>query len=161
MIISLNLYLILAMQSIVVFQNMGGLYTIYQSTVVGAAVINLVVSIILGCLFGTVGVFIGTTISYIYQTIRFNRLLHKHLLESSAKDYWIMYFKFAFLTFACFIALYVLNRIIKMTLISELVVNVIFTVIIHTICASIYFFRDKNFLYYIAIMKGLISKKSI
>lgn len=101
-----NLYLILMMKPIAVFQNYGGLYVIYQPISISAVIINLFFSVLLAIYTNIFGIFLGTSLSYLFQVYAFNRLLHIHLLKRKPKKYWIMQLKILILTIICAFILY-------------------------------------------------------
>ena len=59
-----------------------------------SAIINIVLSIILGLKFGLFGIFIATSISRLLTTSWYNiYIVYKHVLKKSSKFYYLKYIK--------------------------------------------------------------------
>lgn len=109
-IIVLNFYIIVTNQAISTFQNLAGFYVLYRNVSIVAAIINLAISIVLGMKIGIIGVFIGTTISYLYSMVLCNEILHKNLFFKNTKKYWynqLQYFLSTILIIALISIIYI------------------------------------------------------
>lgn len=100
LILCLNFYLTGMRQAALVFRDSMGLfwYDRYKSLV--EAVINLVVSLILGKYMGTAGVFLGTMVSTVTTSLWVEPyMLYKHRLQAPCRFYFLKYLLYASVTF--------------------------------------------------------------
>lgn len=101
LILCLNFYLTGMRQATLVFRDSMGVFKYDRYKAIPEAVINLVVSIILGRMFGTAGIFIGTMVSTVTTSLWVEPyMLYKHNLKVSSKSYFLRYFIYASVTFA-------------------------------------------------------------
>ncbi len=101
LILCLNFYLTGMRQATLVFRDSMGVFKYDRYKAIPEAVINLVVSIILGRRFGTAGIFIGTMVSTITTSLWVEPyMLYKHNLKVSSVSYFLRYFVYASVTFA-------------------------------------------------------------
>ncbi len=99
-ILCLNFYLNGMRQATLVFRDSMGLFWYDRYKAIAEAVINLVVSLLLGKIFGTAGVFLGTMISTITTSLWVEPyMLYKHILQMSCRGYFLKYFRYAAVTF--------------------------------------------------------------
>ncbi|MCM1100021.1 MAG: lipopolysaccharide biosynthesis protein [Clostridium sp.] len=100
LILCLNFYLTGMRQATIVFRDSMGLFRYDRYKAVAEAVINLVVSLILGRVWGTAGVFLGTLVSTVTTSLWVEPyMLYKHRLQTSSKPYFLKYFIYASVTF--------------------------------------------------------------
>lgn len=105
LVLCLNFYLSGMRQATLVFRDSMGLFTYDRYKAIAEAVINLVVSLVLGYFFGKIGIFLGTMISTITTSLWVEPyMLYKHRLEMSSKGYFIKYFIYASITFVLWFA---------------------------------------------------------
>lgn len=102
-IIALNFYLTYAIAPIWIFREANGLFGEVKYILLIRAAINIVLSIILGKLFGIFGVLLATTISHILTNIWYEPLvLSKKVLHGITKSYWKKQLRFFLLTVLCY-----------------------------------------------------------
>lgn len=95
----INFYISGIRNSVVIFKSKAGLFSQDKYAVVVQGVINLVFSIILVKKLGLVGVFLGTTISYIALSFwNQPRILYKYVFNKSLVDYFKKYILYLILT---------------------------------------------------------------
>ena len=100
LILCLNFYLTGMRQASLVFRDSMGIFKYDRYKAIPEAVINLVVSFILGRMLGTVGIFLGTMVSTVTTSLWVEPyMLYKHRLESSSIPYFLHYFLYAGVTF--------------------------------------------------------------
>lgn len=158
--IIINLYLILTMQPIATFQNLGGLYVIYQPIVIKAAIINLVLSIILGLKLGLIGIFLGTLISYVYQINGFGKLIHQYLLKKNYSFYIKKQFFFLVVFLFDLSLLYLIrHNIVFNSVYIDLVVSCLVFLIIFLLTYMIIYRNNDNMKYFIKLFIERILKK--
>lgn len=123
--------------------------------------LNLVISVILAMKIGIAGVFWGTAISYLLTIFwREPYILYKHEFHRSTWDYWKLYLKFAMLTaMACGGLLYLKSNWIhfELTLIGWILQG-IFCVVVYNITAIVLFFREREFAFYLELVKRILRK---
>ncbi|MBQ4536574.1 MAG: lipopolysaccharide biosynthesis protein [Lachnospiraceae bacterium] len=101
LILCLNFYLTGMRQATLVFRDSMGLFRYDRYKSLAEALINLVVSLILGKYMGTIGVFIGTMISTITTSLWVEPyVLYKYRLKTSVLPYFGKYLLYAGVTFA-------------------------------------------------------------
>lgn len=152
LIIILNFYMIISMNAIAVFQNLAGLYTIYKKVSIVSAILNIILSIVLGIKLGIIGVFIGTMVSYIYQLVFFNKILHENLFMRNTVSYWINQFKYFLVTVIVAILVSLMNKFI----IDNLVLNMLYKLICIGLCyilvLFIFYRKNDNLEYFIKLI---------
>lgn len=95
LILCINFYLSGMRQSVVNFRNAMGIYWQDKMKPVAEAIINLSVSVILVLRYGTIGVFIGTTVSIIAVTCWWEpHTLYRYGFKCSMNDYYTKYIKY-------------------------------------------------------------------
>lgn len=95
----INLYIAGMRQSTLTFRESLGLFKYDKLKSVFAAVINLVTSIILGRMYGTLGIFAGTAISTILTGFWVEPyILHKRFLKRSCAPYFLKYLLYTSVT---------------------------------------------------------------
>ncbi len=100
LILCLNFYLTGMRQATLVFRDSMGLFRYDRYKSIAEAIINLVVSLILGHYMGTVGVFLGTMFSTVTTSLWVEPLmLYRHKLKESCKGYFLKYALYAGVTF--------------------------------------------------------------
>lgn len=100
LILCLNFYLTGMRQATLVFRDSMGLFRYDRYKSIAEAIINLVVSLILGHYLGTAGVFLGTMISTMTTSLWVEPLmLYRYKLKESCKGYFLKYALYAGVTF--------------------------------------------------------------
>ena len=110
------------------------------------AAINLVVSLILGKWLGTIGVFIGTTVSIVTTSLWVEPyMLYKHKLNCSAKTYFVRYALYGTVTTAVWICAELLCRRITGTLFEMCVLRLVCCFGITNLVYFMLYYRTKEF----------------
>ncbi len=99
--ISLNLYLTLMFKPLGEYQNYTGVFTVFKPYSVVAFVLNLAVSAALGRSFGLAGVFIGTTVTYVFMITAVAVILHKRVFDVPSVFYFISQAKYLGILAVC------------------------------------------------------------
>ena len=100
LILCLNFYLTGMRQASLVFRDSMGIFKYDRYKAIPEAVINLVVSLFLGRMLGTAGIFLGTLVSTVSTSLWVEPyVLYKYRLETSVKPYFLHYFLYATVTF--------------------------------------------------------------
>ena len=100
LILCLNFYLLGMRQPTLVFRDSMGLFRYDRYKSIAEAIINLVVSVVLGLKFGTIGVFLGTLISTVTTSLWIEPyVLYKYRLQTSSRRYFLQYGFYTAVTF--------------------------------------------------------------
>lgn len=111
LVLCLNFYITGMRQPTLIFRDSLGVFWYDRYKSLAEAVINLGVSWILGKYMGTIGVFIGTTVSMVTTSLWVEPyMLYRHKLECSVKGYFLRYGIYAAVTFGVWFGLDVLCR---------------------------------------------------
>lgn len=101
LILCINFYVNGMRQATLVFRDSMGLFRYDRYKSIAEAIINLLVSFVLGRYFGTFGIFIGTFVSTVTTSLWVEPyMLYKHRLKTSSRSYFVKYAVYAFVTFA-------------------------------------------------------------
>lgn len=94
LVICLNFYFNCILLPVNVVKNSSGLYYIDRYIPILQAIINLIFSIVLGLKFGIIGIFLGTTLSYIF-TVTWTKplIIYKKVFNASFLEYLIKLIK--------------------------------------------------------------------
>ena len=100
LILCVNFYLTGMRQATLVFRDSMGIFKYDRYKAIPEALVNLVMSIILGRMLGAMGIFLGTMVSTVTTSLWIEPyMLYKHRLEISSKPYFLRYFLYAAVTF--------------------------------------------------------------
>ncbi|MDE5588697.1 MAG: lipopolysaccharide biosynthesis protein [Acetatifactor sp.] len=100
LILCVNFYLMGTCRATMIFRDSMGLFRYDRYVSILEAVINLVVSIILGMYWGTAGVFLGTTISTLTTSLWVGPyILYKHKLNCPSRSFFARYALYGTVTF--------------------------------------------------------------
>ena len=107
--ISLNFYLETAVSPIFIYRETNGLFKKVKYLLLSTAIINIILSIILGKRFGVFGILISTSLARILTQIWYEpKILFKNLFNSNAIEYWKKQAKYIAISLlvilACFLA---------------------------------------------------------
>ena len=102
-------------QPVLIFRNSMGLFKYDKWKAAAEAVINLVVSLLLGFRYGTAGIFLGTLISLLLTSFWVEPFMfYKHRLGRSCAPYFLKYAYYTFITFALMVIEHsLINRLIS------------------------------------------------
>lgn len=156
--ILINLYFQLMRSSVEKFKDGSGNY--YQDRYAPAfeAVINLICSIILVNIIGLSGVFLGTFISNISVVFWVKpKITYKYVFEKPLIKYFIMYFKYLFLSIIPLVlTTLMLNNVKCVNSIWAFIVNCVINVVIINSVYLIIFWRNEEFIYFKDILLNKI-----
>ena len=141
LVLCLNFYLTGMRQATLVFRDSMGIFKYDRYKAIPEAVINLVVSMILGRMFGTVGIFLGTLVSTVVTSLWVEPyMLYKHRMETSSRPYFQRYLLYAVVTFLLWFLEDLLCRLITgnlwvvcllRLLVSFVITNLVFLLVYH------------------------------
>ena len=162
LIIAINLFLILIFKPLADYQNYAELFKYYQPYSVAAFVINILFSIVLALHLGILGVFLGTTITYIFMIISVTRILYKYLFHEKEMDY---LFNFLKTVSVIILATLMIEGIDKILAIDNLVIGFAFKIvaitIVYVLIFSLMFIRDETFHYFCVFTKKMLFRRKL
>ena len=140
-VLALNFYLVTMQSSITTYRSAMGLFKYGQYTLIFTAIINLVLSIWLGKIWGLFGIYFATSISRILTNVWYMPYaVFKYGLKRNPIEYFKKYLLYAFLLivdgvicyFLCSFCQfpYLINAILK-AIICSVVSNVVFWIVFH------------------------------
>lgn len=143
-----------------VYRNTEGLFKYGKLLPLISAIINLVLSVILGKRYGISGIFIATLISKLLTYIWYTPyLIYKKCYNKKTYQF---YLKFIYYTFVFILVYYICNYIVSLISYSNLIgliIKGIVTVIISNILLIIFFYRTFEFKEIVKKIKLLIKKE--
>lgn len=150
-IIAINFYLTTAISPVWMFREANGFFERVKYLLLIRAVINIILSIALGKIYGVLGVFLATAISLLLTNFWYEpTIISKQILGRKQSIYWKKQIKYAVITMVSF---YISHQIVKLlpnTLITLLIKTIIIC-IITLIVFSLTCCRTQEF-------KGLIAR---
>lgn len=153
--IAINFYLISMLQPIDTVKNSTGLYYIDRFVPIVQAIINLVLSFLLGRIFGLVGILASTTISYLV-TVSWSKVIviYKHVFEKSVSYYFKKQFLNILTLFMSVLILhFIYSRISIQNLYILFLVKGFLAVFIFTIVFGLFNFKTKEWHFFINCFK--------
>lgn len=123
-----------------------GLFSVDKKLAICSTLINLVTSIILGILYGMVGIFIGTALSTVFEIIGKSWSVYRIRLKRSVKDYSIRWLKMEFCQMVIFILCLTVSRIAIPNLYLRFIVQGVLAVLIAVFVNGIFFFSELKIL---------------
>lgn len=161
-VIVINFYLRLMRKSILSFREAAGLFYKDRWKPILESFINLIVSIILAKKMGTIGVFIGTVISYITICIWVEVfVLFKYGFKKSIKIYFYNYFKELFITVILSILTYYVCSFVLVDGFLELVIKGTICLILPNTILFLFYKQTPEFLYFKKLLKKIFKKFQI
>lgn len=117
LVLCINFYITGMRQPTLIFRDSLGVFWYDRHKSLAEAAINLVVSLVLGSRLGTIGVFIGTTVSIVTTSLWVEPyMLYKHKLMCSVRSYFLRYAAYGTVTLAIWLCADLVCRQITGTL---------------------------------------------
>lgn len=146
LVLCLNFYLTGMRQATLVFRDSMGIFKYDRYKAIPEALINLVVSLILGRSFGTIGIFLGTLVSTVTTSLWVEPyMFYKHRLRMSSWTYFLKYFVYAMVAFALWWAEDILCRHITGELWLVVALRLIVSFVITNLVFLVLYHRTKEF----------------
>ena len=158
--IALNMFLYLSFVGLADYLNLSGCVLKYTPYSIVALIINIAVSIILGITIGTAGVFIGTTVTYVFMLSVISALICRNVLHTSIWQYWKVFLKNV-------VSLFVMLALTKSVLLLipgqsnlfiTILVNFSLCLFVFIVVTLIFFIRDGNFMFFMDLARSLVRK---
>lgn len=161
-ILILNFFVTGVRTSVLIFKDANGLYWNDRYKPIFESALNLLFSIILGYLYGMIGIFIGTLISSLSTCFWIEPfVLYKHVFKKSVKKYFIFYLRMVFKI--CFIGLITLSlsKYLIVHSFLKLIVKLFVEVIIFNVLFIILHLNNIEMKKIISMAKNKILKANI
>lgn len=159
----INFYLTGMRKSVLCFRDAEGLFDKDKWKSICEAIINIVVSIILGLKFGTIGIFIGTLISSITTCVWVEPfVLYKYSFNKNFLEYLKIYFKQMLWTVIVITIVITINSLVKYSLMIEFIKNGLIAFIIYHFVFFISFRKTDEYKYfYEEFIKKIVERMKI
>lgn len=159
LILILNFYIRGMRNSVLTFKDGFGLFWYNRYMPIGECIINLGTSIMLAKMYGTIGVFIGTTISSITTCLWIEpRVLYKYGFKTSIKSYAVRYIMYFILTCVISFITYMLSNFVHGDTLITFIIRLFICLVIPNVIIIIIFNRTKEFKYLYNIFIKLVIK---
>lgn len=160
LVLCINFFLTGMRKAALVFRDSIGLFWFDRHNAVITAVLNLVISIILAKRLGTIGVFMGTTISMLMTTIWVEPyVLYKHHFKAPVSEYFIRYAAYVIEAAAVWFVTDMICSHITGGCIYEIIVRGIICVIVPNIIICVIHYRTPEFGFVAGKIKQLVEKR--
>lgn len=159
LLISVNLYLALTFKPLADYQNYSGCFVFYKPYSIIALFINLFVSIIGAHLMGISGVFLGTTLTYLFMCFVVLKLIYRHIFNESSIDYFIKASKTIVPSIMSAFIICFLHRFITLHNVwLEMFLFVLLVTIIYFTVLFLFLRNEENFSFFVNLFFSLLHK---
>lgn len=86
-VIALNVFLNLLFRPLGEYQNYSGLFVRFRPYSIFAVLLNVIISVLIGKQIGILGVFLGTSVTYLFLIVSVLRILNQYLFNNLYKEY--------------------------------------------------------------------------
>lgn len=135
-----------------------GYFDIGRNISFASALINLIVSVILGRKIGIIGIFIGTMCTYVIEVITKTYYLFKRYLKRSSKQYVFLWVRMILVFLAELWIVHIIHNNLIMSAFPDFLIMGLLSVLITTIAVTIVFFRTDLYAYVLWLLKTNIEK---
>lgn len=147
-ILAINFYIIGMQNSVWSYKVTSGIFKKGRFILAIMAIINLVLSIILGNKMGLFGILFATTIARLSTNVWYDPyIVYKLVFKKNAKEYFVKYVKNIFITIITLIlSNYLIEYIdLSINLYVKFILKLIMCIIIPNICFCVIFYKNKEF----------------
>ncbi len=162
-IICINFYFICNQLPLDTIKQAKGFYKKDKYIPIIQAIINILVSIILGNVWGIYGILIGTSISYI-TTVFWNKpyILYKYIFKQQNKNYFLDQIKYIITLTIMYIITWNLFRYLNLSVsIISLIIEGILITLLYLLSVTLLFYRREEYQFLIQFVKQFFSKKEM
>ncbi len=158
--IVLNFYIVGILNPIWIFRDTTGLFKDTRTVSIILAIMNLVLSIILGYYWGLFGILIATAISRLCTSFWYQPfMLYKKVFNKNSLEYFIKQFKYIVLVLFAFVISYICTRnIVEVSILNFILKGIILTVITNTLFIIFLFKTDEWKYINDVIIKNMVLK---
>ncbi|WP_307993499.1 sugar translocase [uncultured Intestinibacter sp.] len=156
-IIALNFYMIGMQSAVWTYKNAMGLFIQGRYLLIVTAILNLVLSIILGDMLGLFGILLATTISRLLTNTWYDPYaVYKYGLKENPKQYFKKYISLFLLMIITLLGTLFLCSFINSTGILKVIIKTIICIVFPNTVFLMYFYRKKEFSYFKDVIKRMI-----
>ncbi len=160
-VLCINFYLTGMRQATLVFRDSLGLFWYDRYKSIFEALINLVVSLILGYYYGVIGIFLGTLISTITTSLWVEPyMLYKHRLKMPVRGYFIKYAWYVIVTAGAWYVTDMACSFIGGSVLIQCVLKLGICIIVPNLIFLIIYCRNKEFVFVCRKAKALLQKRN-
>ncbi len=142
------------------YRNTMGLFNKGKYSPIVAAIINIVLSIILGKYIGLMGILLATSISRLLTTTWVDPyLIYKYKIDGKVSDYFKKYILYTIIVIINIFICYILTSFIKDTGILAIILKAIIYTLASIIMYLLFFHRTQEFKDLVERIKNIITKK--
>lgn len=156
-VISINFYLTGMRNSVLTFRSALGLFWYDRYKAVGEAVVNLVVSIVLGLKYGAIGIFIGTATSTVLLCLTVEPYItFKYGFGMKATQYYIQYLKNLLIALGIAVGIRMIGKTLPDHMYINLLLNAILCIILPNGILWLLYRRKKEYIKMVSVFKRKI-----
>lgn len=145
-VLCLNFYVTGMRQATLVFRDSMGLFRYDRYKALVEALINLLVSIILGYYWGTIGIFIGTLCSAVTTSLWVEPyMLYKHRLKTPVRGYFLKYFVYAVVMGVTWLLTHILCGQITGSIWKQFILKAVICITVPNVVFLLVYGRSKEF----------------
>ncbi len=161
LVLCLNFYFTGMRQATLVFRDSLGLFWYDRYKSLAEAIINLVISVVLGYYYGVIGIFIGTLCSTLATSFWVEPyMLYKHRLKAPLRDYFYRYAGYLLITGFSWWITDALCKQISGGLFHQFVLRMLCCILVPNLIFLLVYCRSKTFSYVLKKIKKLWKNKT-
>lgn len=161
-IMAINFYTVGMQSSIWMYKNTMGLFKYGRFLLLLTAIINLVLSFILGEVWGLFGVLLATFISRLLTNLWYDPYaVYKYGFHKNIKLYLKTYFLYLIVIVLSYLMCYQVSSFITCTGLLTLILKIIVTFITINLLFVVFFIRNKDFQFYKSFIFQMLSKLKV
>ncbi len=156
-VLCLNFYLTGMRQATLVFRDSLGLFWYDRYKSLAEAIINLVVSLILGYHYGVLGIFLGTLVSTVTTSLWVEPyMLYKHRLKAPVRFYFLKYAWYVLVTAAAWWITDCLCSLVKGNPLQQCILRLVICFVIPNAFFLLIYCRSKDFMFLWNKLMGML-----
>lgn len=158
-ILAINFYMIGMQNAVWTFKNTMGSFIYGRYILLVTAVLNLILSIILGKYFGLFRILLATAIARLLTNVWYDPYaVYRYGLKIRVFKYFKRYLKYSFILIVTLLISFYISNFIKVDSFIKLIIKGVICVIISNLSFFLFFYKSKEFLYYKNLLFILMDK---
>lgn len=158
LVLAINFYLVGMNNAVLIYKNAMGLFKYGQYLLILTAVINLVLDVILGKMWGMFGIFLATIIARVLTNTWYEPYaVFKYGLDKQFKEYIKIFFEYIVVLILTGVVCYILCGFCKYNNIINLILKVIICSVIHNIVFYMCYGKTQEGKYLIGVIKKIVT----
>ncbi len=161
-VLCVNFYLTGMRQATLVFRDSLGLFWYDRYKSIFEALINLVISIILGYHFGVLGIFLGTLISTVTTSLWVEPyMLYKHRLKTPVRFYFLKYAWYVIVTAGVWYVTHLVCSLVHGNVLMQCILKLGICIVVPNVIFLVMYCRSKDFAFVWRKAKEVLRRKQI